>query len=188
MKKTIGITGSHGTGKTDYTLALTNRLKRLYPGKSILCMTENCAFAPEDIQGVNTNTTLAAQYWIFANQIAREREAVAKFDIVVTDRTVMDAVAYTAVAGHSDVAQAMHSLAVPYIHDFYSAIYFRRIEDHDFLVNDGLRSMDLKFRRDVESYLLECYKTGDIDVSFDDFDPASLSEETEDVSCFYALR
>jgi len=155
MKKTMtAFTGAHGTGKTTaaYKHALT--LKYCSPNNSVhaLCDLEaDCPFL------INKDTSEEAQTWLFANQIKQELSAHARFDIVVTDRTVIDVVAYTYVAGFHSLAQAMLAYAEQHMF-YYKKINFRKIADNEHCHPDGIRdASDRKYRQDVEDVMLDFY-------------------------------
>lgn len=105
-----------------------------------------------------------AQMWIFTRQIQEEMQASRIYDVVVSDRTVLDSIAYTAAAGMNDLAYAMREVARHYAPIAYQSVYFRSLVDCDYCVNDGFRNQDVEFRRDVEWALLDLYDEMGIEV------------------------
>jgi len=85
----IAFIGTHGVGKTTLCFDLAARLKRM--DRSVDLVKEVARDCPLPI---NQDTTYDAQAWILHTQIARELEAVARHDIVVCDRSVLDNYAY----------------------------------------------------------------------------------------------
>lgn len=151
--KTIAFTGSHSTGKT---YAATNEMLHLKfnnPGKSVHALCDLEVFCPYPI---NKDTTEKSQMWLFGNQIREELAASARFDIVVTDRTVVDVIAYTYAAEFWDLAQNMLCYAQHHI-KLYETIRFKTIGSNDHLHPDGIRDTDPVFRQTVEDLLSEFY-------------------------------
>ncbi len=82
---------------------------------------------------------------------------MASFDIVVTDRTIVDVIAYTQVAGFHDLANNMIFFAESYI-SIYKQIFFRKISKNEFCHADGIReTKDRRFRREVEETMEALY-------------------------------
>ena len=111
----LGFSGTHGIGKTDSALGKGGSLKREYPGKSVHVLHDLEAFCPFKI---NRDTTQAGQTWLFAQQIRAELSTLAVFDIVVMDRTLVDIVAYTYVAGFVDLADGMMAYARQHVKNY----------------------------------------------------------------------
>ena len=154
-KSVISYTGSHGTGKSTAAGKTYNELKIRHPTQSIrlLCDLEaDCPFP------INTHTTEEAQLWMFTNQIQAELVALSRFDTLVTDRTIVDIIAYTYCAGFQGLACAMIGLAEQHV-GHYSEINVKRIEDNPYFHPDGIRDADnIAFRVEVESILIETYR------------------------------
>lgn len=89
-------------------------------------------------------------------QIRAEIEAVQRYDTVVSDRTIVDAIAYTFVAGLHDLATSQLALARHHV-DLYKRVIFRGIADNPYCKDDGFRHQDLVLRREVERRMLELY-------------------------------
>jgi len=151
-KMMIGMSGAMGTGKTTAMGIYFQNYKMNYPKKSVqpLCNLEG--FCPYHI---NKETTEKSQLWIFGNQIKQEMAALQRFDIVITDCTIIDIIAYTHVAGFTGLAQGMMALAEQHI-QYYSEIYFKKIAYNQHCYPDGIReATDPHFRQDVEDSMLE---------------------------------
>lgn len=150
----IAFSGAHGTGKTTAAFRKVEELKLANPDKSVCCIADNEAWCPYPI---NKQTSEAAQLWIFTNQIRRELEALARFDIVVTDRTVVDIVAYTQSAGFDGLAMAMQEMVFNYIRR-YDSIFFKFIEFNNFWYSDGIREdRDIHYRQCIEDRICALY-------------------------------
>ncbi|MCG8632797.1 MAG: hypothetical protein MI863_03165 [Desulfobacterales bacterium] len=152
--RVIAYTGSHGVGKTDAALRAAVDLKRAEPGKSIkaLCDLEGgCPYF------INRDTTPRAQMWLFTDRIRQELEILARFDLLVTDRTVVDVAAYTYVAGYEELATDMLALAGQHL-AVYQEIRFKSILANNFWFDDGIRdAVDQAFREKVEKVLIDMY-------------------------------
>lgn len=150
----IAFTGTHGTGKTDAAMIKGAELNRQYPKKSVHAMPDFEAFCPYPING---DMTEASQRWLFGRRIHRELECLSVFDILVTDRTIVDVIAYTYVAGFIDLADGMMAYARQHV-KIYHKIYFKKIINNGHCHADGIRDAENKlFRQDVEDVLAELY-------------------------------
>ena len=125
-----------------------------HPDKSVrlLCDLEaDCMFP------INSATTKESQMWLLTNQIQEELEALYRFDVLITDRTVVDIIAYTYAAGFHDLAFSMLSLAEVHV-SIYDEIYFKQIDFNSFCFQDGIRDADNSdFRLEVEKTLKDMY-------------------------------
>lgn len=154
MGQIIAFTGAHGTGKTTAAYRLAESCKIYNPGKSVHVLCDQEALCPFPI---NKQTSPEAQMWIFTNQIRQELFLTSKFDIIVSDRTVVDAVAYTQVAGFKSLGWRMLNLANMHILN-YTSITFRSILQNEFCHQDGIReTTDSRFRQEVEDEMLFLY-------------------------------
>ena len=151
----IAYSGSHGTGKTTSVFEKAKELKITMREKTVGVLAENVIFCPLPI---NKNTTPGSQMWIFTNKLQAEIEFLAKYDVVISDRTAVDAIAYTFVAGFRELGEAMLELVKQHIKN-YDQIIFKSIKHNNYLIPDGLREgYDQKFQKDVEETLLGLYK------------------------------
>lgn len=85
----IAFVGTHGVGKTTLCFDLAAHLKRL--DLNIDLVKEVARRCPLPI---NEETTLDAQLWILHSQVAEEIAAMAMYEVVVCDRSVLDNYAY----------------------------------------------------------------------------------------------
>jgi hypothetical protein len=150
----IAFTGSHGTGKSTAVYQKAHQLKLDYPDKKIGVFNENAVWCPFPI---NEETTREAQLWMFTNQIATEMEYLSRYDIVVSDRTCVDCIAYSTYRDFNDITEKMLEFSKIHIHR-YKEIYFKKIENNPYAVNDGFRSCEKNFRNDIEKILKNLYK------------------------------
>lgn len=152
--KIVAYSGTHGTGKTTAVLRCALDLKLAHPGKTIGLVSEVARSCPWPI---NRQSTAQGQAWIFSTHLRAELEAARANDIVVSDRTVMDAIAYTRVLGYHDLAAAM--LAMARVHaPIYQRIVFLA-PDNAYCFADGKRCHDdAAFRSAVNDELIAIYK------------------------------
>lgn len=85
----IAFMGTHGTGKTTLAHETVTILKK--KGIDAGMVTEVARQCPFPIK---EETTKKAQLWIILNQIIKELEAEEKYDVVVSDRSVLDGYCY----------------------------------------------------------------------------------------------
>ncbi len=152
--RVIAYTGSHGTGKTDAAMRAAADLNRARTGKSVkaLCDLEGLGPFP-----INKKTSPASQMWLFADRIRQELDILARFDSLVTDRTVVDVVAYTYVAGFEAWATDMLPLAGRHL-SIYGEIRFKTIANNNFWFDNGIRDAgDQAFREKTEKVVLDMY-------------------------------
>ncbi|MCK5541691.1 MAG: hypothetical protein KAI40_03290 [Desulfobacterales bacterium] len=155
MSYIIALSGSHGTGKTTDTFRQATIQKTLHPSKTIAVIPEQASLS---LYPINKQGTRSGQLWIFTRQIEQELEYLGKFDIVISDRTAVDSIAYTYVAGFYELAGSMLSLVQNHT-KVYRKIIFKRIVDNNFCYEDGAReSSDAVFRQAVEDQMLLLYR------------------------------
>lgn len=85
----LAFIGTHGVGKTTLCYDLASVLKR--QGVNVDMVKEVARLSPLPI---NRKTSLEAQVWILATQIAEEIRSASHHDVVVCDRSVLDNYAY----------------------------------------------------------------------------------------------
>lgn len=160
MKRNIvAFSGTHGTGKTTAAYQLAADLKRS-EHKEVGFVAETARKCPYPcVSQTDAKPSREAQLWIFTAQMQAEMEASRIYPVVVSDRTVVDSIAYTSALGFHDLAHALFQVARHYVYDAYMCVRLMRIptDGPDLLVDDGVRSMDLDFRVEVEMALISAY-------------------------------
>jgi predicted ATPase len=140
----IGITGAHGTGKT----TLMNAFVKRHPEfKRITEVARDCPFP------INEGTTDKAQRWILHEMINRELGAYP--NDMITDRTTLDSWAYTKRATmkgtiKEETSMEIGRIAMPWMLT-YDYVFYVPIEFE--LKQDGVRSVDRLFQKDIDSYM-----------------------------------
>lgn len=143
----IGISGSHGTGKTTFLYNLAHELKVKHPDKTLKIINEIIRDCPFPIFSKNNQATIESQMWAFGSQIKKEMEAK-KNDIVLMDRTIFDVVAYT-MEINKNLANDMLKIAN---HLYYDLIYFIRPKKN-FFHDDGQRSLKSSLQIKIDENL-----------------------------------
>lgn len=139
----IAFIGSHGVGKTTLCYGLAARLKARDVSLDVIGEIARRCPLP-----INRHTTRAAQEWILHTQIAEEVLAAERYDVVISDRSVLDNFIYLLLAtGHPNPLESLVDLWT---------------QTYDFLVHvpivqqpdpDGIRSTDPAFQQEVERRL-----------------------------------
>lgn len=145
----IALIGTHGTGKTTLALELTAGLKKL--GMNAGFLGELAGKCPLPI---NENTTREAQEWIIYNQNVKEIEGSALYNPLVCDRSIIDGYVYYNYKFGKD--ELLESIVKKKIKEY--DFLFRIKINPDYLKEDGVRSVNPKFQKDIDKrcdYLLE---------------------------------
>jgi thymidylate kinase len=165
--KIIAFSGAHGVGKTTSVYSMACELKKSQKIE-VGVILETARQCPYPIcSKENAIPTAAAQLWVFSAQMQAELNATRRYGWVVSDRTVIDCIAYTAAAGMYSLSYAMRELSVEYCKTAYKEVHFRKINNHDYLVDDGQRAMNQDFRREVEMAMLSLYAELGIKLIYD---------------------
>jgi hypothetical protein len=148
----IAFIGSHGVGKTTLCFDVAGRLQRLDLGVELVKEVARACPLP-----INRNTTVEAQAWILHSQIAEEIVAADRYDVVVSDRAVLDNYAYM-------VHQAgPHAAYAPIVREWmstYDAVFkVPIIEPPSF---DGTRDTSATFQREVDRIIDQLIETFDV--------------------------
>lgn len=162
ISRIVSRTGANGTEKSIAAIQLYYEHKINYPGSTVRLLCDLHEDCPAALKGKPTEK---GQMWIFTNQIRTELSAAANFNIVVTDRTVVDTIAYTYCLGFHELSSAMLSLAEQHV-GLYTEIRFRSIagygrwlEPNKRMPAQGSRSADdVRFQAQVEETLKDLYK------------------------------
>lgn len=150
----LSYTGTHGTGKTTAVYELATKMKIENPNKTVGIFMENAKHSPV---GFNKNKPIEAQLWIFSNQLQSEIYLSTKYDILITDRTIFDPIAYTEYFGFQDLAHDMFKFALSHMNS-YDKIMFRTIKNNNHWHSDGVRDTeDEEYRNKVEQILKKIY-------------------------------
>jgi predicted ATPase len=155
----IAYSGAHGTGKTTSVYGMAERLKKAgVSGGNVGIILETARLCPLPVLSASCQrATEGAQRWIFARQLQAEEETCAQFGTVVSDRSLVDCIAYTRHFGYYALADTMEAMTFPVIAR-YRKIIFKRIIGNDFAVDDGFRDLDYTTRSRIERIMLAIYR------------------------------
>ena len=137
----IGFTGTLSVGKT----TLVNALKELPEFNGYHFATERSKYLRDLGIPLNTDSTIKGQM-VFA----AERASELMYDDLITDRTIIDVMAFTESAK-----------SIPYfIYDEFAQLYSRLIPEYDYIFyvlpdgveieDNGVRTTDVKYRKDID--------------------------------------
>ena len=138
----IALIGTHGTGKTTIAHELIAELKK--QGVNAEFLGELARKCPLPI---NQETTKDAQEWIIFNQHIKELELQSKYDVLVCDRSVLDGyVYYDRKFGEN---QLLENFVKEKLKDY--ALLIKIPINTKFLKEDGIRSTDKEFQKDIDT-------------------------------------
>jgi thymidylate kinase len=160
----IALSGAHGTGKTTAAYKLAAHLKCKVRGEVGLIL-EVARRCPYKVLTRDHATERAAQMWIFAEQIRRELDMVLQYDWVVSDRTIVDCIAYSSISGFHELAAAQLAVARHHV-GIYHRVMFRCADQFNCLMDDGFRDTDPTAQMWVQSRMLELYLKLDINILY----------------------
>ena len=137
----IAFIGTHGTGKTTLACELGAELKKQNRNAiPLLEVARDCPFP------ISEKTTLNAQVWIMASQIAREIELSKQFQDVVCDRSILDNYIY--LYHKFGYQQPYFNLTKEWLktYDFLFKVDIKK----GYLQDDGFRSTNQKFQKEID--------------------------------------
>ena len=134
--------GTHGVGKTTLCYDLAALLKR--QGVHVDVVKEVARLSPLPI---NRQTSLDAQTWILATQVAEEIRSAAHHDVVVCDRSVLDNYAYLVLACGRQ--RALEGLVVHWMKTY--DLLFKVPMAGASADADGVRDTDEFFMRSIDN-------------------------------------
>lgn len=137
----IAFIGTHGVGKTTLVYEFVTFLKKKGYNADVLTeIVRRCPFP------INEERTLDTQRWILFKQITEEMELCNKNDIVVCDRSSLDSYAYL----FSKFGDDMLTLGV--VSEWVKTydLVFKVGINPEFLKEDGIRSVDKDFQKEID--------------------------------------
>ena len=150
----IAHTGAHGSGKTYSMHGHVQMLMRTYPSLKIGNITGVARDCPYKI---NRGSSTDAQLWIFSKLMQLEVEKRKRYDVVVSDRSIYDVIAYTAYGANDwKTADWMASMFQKNIQR-YDELWFHPANVNEFCYGDGLRDTDITFRGQIDTWLSKFY-------------------------------
>lgn len=146
----VGVLGSHGVGKTTFALDLAQQLQKT--GRySVSVLTELARECPYPL---GVNQTHEATNWLITRQISRELELQRHSNVLVCDRTAIDAMCYTMASGHYiEGGSMLEGSAMKWLTTYDLLVWIRPSGQ---LVSDGFRMLDHGFRQKVDQCFERC--------------------------------
>ena len=162
MKKIVAISGTHGTGKSCLAYTLCAYLKKM--GKNVVVLDELAREAPFEI---NQEADDKTQIWLSCSQVVKELELMERYELVITDRSVLDSYCYgTALANKLNqpnwIYQNLYAYLVEHIHKYYLQLYVLDPISFNFLIDDGVRDTDETFRAEVHEEIVRAMEEGSL--------------------------
>ena len=149
----IGFCGTMSVGKT----TLVNELAKLPEFKDYTSRTERSKYLMEMGIPLNTDSTLKGQL-VFA----AERASELLCDKIITDRTVIDVMAFSALSNSMSGNESFHlNSALGHLIDDYDYLFYVspvgvKIEDN------GVRETDIRYRENINKKILEILDWRDV--------------------------
>jgi GTPase SAR1 family protein len=145
----IGFCGTMSVGKT----TLVNSLRELPEFKNYETRTERSKYLSDLGIPLNTDSTLKGQTIFLAERCSELLQ-----DSIITDRTVIDVMAFTALAKSINYKdkQDFINLASDMIHEYDYIFYIDPVGVE--IEDNGVRETDAKYREDV-NYMINFYLT-----------------------------
>ncbi len=141
----IAFIGSHGVGKTTLCYGLAARLKARDISLEVVGEVARRCPLP-----INRGTTRDAQTWILHTQIADEILAAARYELVISDRSVLDNFVYLLLAtGHGNT---LEPLVNAWTQTYDLLVHVPIVQQPN---PDGIRSTDPSFQEEVERRLAQ---------------------------------
>lgn len=150
----IAFVGTHGVGKTTLCFDLAAHLKRLDLAVDLVKEVARRCPLP-----INEETTLDAQLWILHSQVAEEIAAMASYEVVVCDRSVLDNYAY--LVARVGRRPELDALVGAWIKDYDALFKVPVVQAPSF---DGKRAVSRQFQLEIDATIDELVRAFDVPV------------------------
>lgn len=154
----VGILGSHGTGKT----TLVDVVEFDFANDHIVHTVEEVASrCPHSI---NRETTPQSQEWILREQIRAEMDAPHDCDLILSDRTTLDNLAYSYTIFHKFDPHdfiSLERMAIRWM-DTYDILAYLPVEFG--LEDNGIRDTDPTFQEEVDGNIRALIRRYDLPI------------------------
>lgn len=150
----IAFVGTHGVGKTTLCFDLAAHLKRLDLAVDLVKEVARRCPLP-----INEETTLDAQLWILHSQVAEEIAAMASYEVVVCDRSVLDNYAY--LVARVGRRPELDALVGAWIQDYDALFKVPVVQAPSF---DGKRAVSRQFQLEIDATIDELVRAFDVPV------------------------
>ncbi|HRN52756.1 MAG TPA: ATP-binding protein [Gemmatimonadaceae bacterium] len=150
----IAFVGTHGVGKTTLCFDLAAHLKRLDLAVDVVKEVARRCPLP-----INEETTLDAQLWILHSQVAEEIAAMASYEAVVCDRSVLDNYAY--LVARIGRRPELDGLVRAWIAGYDALFKVPVVQAPSF---DGKRAVSRQFQLEIDATIDELVRDFDVPV------------------------
>lgn len=150
----IAFVGTHGVGKTTLCFDLAAHLKRLDLAVDLVKEVARRCPLP-----INEETTLDAQLWILHSQVAEEIAAMASYEVVVCDRSVLDNYAY--LVARVGRRPELDALVGAWIQDYDALFKVPVVQAPSF---DGKRAVSRQFQLEIDATIDDLVRAFDVPV------------------------
>lgn len=140
----IAFIGTHGVGKTTLCYGLAARLKRRDVVLEVVHEIARRCPLP-----INESTGVASESWIIHTQIAEEHVALARYPVVICDRSALDNYVYLLLAAGRQ--PALESFIDAWMGTYHLLVHVPILT---LPAADGYRAVDPAFQRAVDDRLL----------------------------------
>lgn len=142
----VALIGTHATGKTTLAYEIASSLKKKNFNIDVLGeVSRDCPFP------INEDTTPNAQKWILLTQYIREMEKEGKCDCLICDRSLLDNYAYY--IRRFGKNKELEPLILDHMGSYN--YLFKVPINEGYLVNDGVRSIDKGFQKEIDELIHE---------------------------------
>ena len=142
----IGLCGTMSVGKT----TLVNRLKELKQFKGYAFATERSKYLMDLGIPLNTDSTLKGQTIFLAERVAELMK-----ENVITDRTIIDVIAFTNLAKSIDFKdkEYFEDYACLFVGEYDYIFYIS--PEGTIMEDNGVRETDLEYRKDIDRSIIK---------------------------------
>lgn len=140
----IALIGTHGTGKTTAVLNLAAELKKKGVNVGIVEeVVRSCPFP------INETATKKAQEWLFYKHYLTELEREEQYDVVLSDRSILDFYCYYyRIFGENKL---MENFMLDKLKNYL--ILFKMPLKEEYLKEDNFRSVNKEFQLEIEEIM-----------------------------------
>lgn len=143
----VAVIGTHGTGKSTLSYHLAALLKKANPTNSVICLEENVRKIAKLTD--NRLNTLLFQKLAISDQLFRELSHQSIYDIIITDRTLIDYLIYGMINGVI-LPEYYLDLAIDHLIGFEEIYFLRPDFKNSPIENDGFRDIDMNYRNQID--------------------------------------
>lgn len=145
MSNIVALAGTHGTSKSTLAYSLCTYAKK--SGINAVVLDERARECPFPINEDATSTT---QSWLILSHAKKELELASKYDLVISDRSVIDPYVYGITLGLTGSYVELIDYCLYHMIENYIVTFLLDKDKFDYCKDDGVRSTNTKFRCNVD--------------------------------------